>query len=55
MPPNVVVILCDQLRAHEVGCYGNDVIRTPHIDRLAAELRERLTAWNAATPWLEVG
>ena len=35
--PNVVVVMCDQLRAFEVGCYGNDVIRTPHIDRLGAE------------------
>ncbi len=35
--PNVVVIMCDQLRVFEVGCYGNSVIRTPHIDRLAAE------------------
>lgn len=35
--PNVVICTCDQLRAFEVGCYGNAVIRTPHIDRLAAE------------------
>ena len=35
--PNVVVVMCDQLRAFEVGCYGNQVIRTPNIDRLAAE------------------
>ncbi|MEE2873344.1 MAG: sulfatase-like hydrolase/transferase [Candidatus Latescibacterota bacterium] len=35
--PNVIVCLCDQLRAFEVGCYGNDTIRTPHIDRLAKE------------------
>ncbi|HUW31975.1 MAG TPA: sulfatase-like hydrolase/transferase [Planctomycetota bacterium] len=35
--PNVVVILCDQLRAFEVGCYGNAVVRTPNIDKLAAE------------------
>lgn len=35
--PNVVVCLCDQLRAFEVGCYGNPVIRTPHMDRLARE------------------
>ena len=33
--PNVVVCLCDQLRAFEVGCYGNPLIRTPNIDRLA--------------------
>ena len=35
--PNIVVVLCDQLRAFETGCYGNDVVRTPHIDGLAAE------------------
>ena len=35
--PNVIVVLVDQLRAFELGCYGNPVIRTPHIDRLAAE------------------
>lgn len=28
--PNVVVMMCDQLRAFEVGCYGNPVIRTPN-------------------------
>src|SRR5512133_2327311 len=35
--PNVVVCVCDQLRAFEVGCYGNPVIRTPNIDALARE------------------
>ena len=29
--------MCDQLRAFEVGCYGNPIIRTPHIDQLAHE------------------
>ena len=33
--PNIIVCLCDQLRAFEVGCYGNEIIRTPNIDRLA--------------------
>ena len=32
---NVVVILADQLRADCVGCYGNPIVKTPHIDRLA--------------------
>jgi choline-sulfatase len=35
--PNIVICMCDQLRSFEVGCYGNPVARTPHIDRLAAE------------------
>jgi len=35
--PNVVIVLVDELRSFEVGCYGNDVIRTPHMDALAAE------------------
>lgn len=34
--PNVLLITCDQLRACSLGCYGNDVIKTPNIDRLAA-------------------
>lgn len=36
-PPNVVLILCDNLGYGDVGCYGARDIRTPHVDRLAAE------------------
>ena len=36
-PLNVVVCLTDQLRPFEIGCYGNPVVRTPHIDRLASD------------------
>lgn len=35
--PNVVFILADDLGWGEVGCYGQEKIPTPHIDRLAAE------------------
>jgi len=35
--PNVVVVMCDQMRAFAAGCYGNEFCRTPNIDRLAAE------------------
>ncbi|MBN1532996.1 MAG: sulfatase [Spirochaetes bacterium] len=35
-PPNIVVILCDDLGYGDLGCYGNRVIRTPSIDRLSA-------------------
>ncbi|MDO8589075.1 MAG: sulfatase-like hydrolase/transferase [Armatimonadota bacterium] len=34
--PNVIVCLLDQLRAFEVGAYGNSAIHTPNMDRLAA-------------------
>lgn len=33
--PNIVLFIADQLRADHLGCYGNDVVRTPHIDALA--------------------
>ena len=36
-PPNVVVCLTDQLRPFELGCYGNPIVRTPNMDRLASE------------------
>lgn len=35
--PNIVYILADDLGYAELGCYGQTKIRTPHIDRIAAE------------------
>ncbi len=35
--PNVILITIDTLRADYLGCYGNDWIQTPTIDRLASE------------------
>ncbi len=35
--PNVVFILADDLGYADVGCYGQKKIRTPNINRLAAE------------------
>jgi arylsulfatase A-like enzyme len=35
--PNLVVILADDLGWGDLGCYGAKDLRTPHIDRLAAE------------------
>ncbi|MCS7044124.1 MAG: sulfatase-like hydrolase/transferase [Bryobacteraceae bacterium] len=34
--PNIVLVLADGLPAWALGCYGNQEIRTPQIDRLAA-------------------
>src|SRR5210317_1591805 len=36
-PPNVVYVLADDLGYAELGCYGQEKIRTPNIDRLARE------------------
>ena len=33
--PNIVLCTCDQMRAFEVGCYGNAYVHTPNIDALA--------------------
>ena len=38
-PPNIVLILADDLGYGDLGCYGAEKIRTPHIDRLAREGR----------------
>jgi arylsulfatase A-like enzyme len=35
--PNIVWIMADDLGVGDLGCYGQKHIRTPHIDRLAAE------------------
>lgn len=36
-PPNIVLILADDLGWAELGSYGNDFNETPHLDRLAAQ------------------
>ncbi|OWK60824.1 Arylsulfatase D [Lonchura striata] len=47
--PNFVLLLADDLGIGDVGCYGNDTIRTPNIDRLAKE-GVKLTQHIAAAP-----
>lgn len=46
-PPNFVIILADDLGYGDLGCYGHPTIRTPHLDRMAAE-GMRFTSWYSA-------
>ncbi|XP_049727530.1 arylsulfatase F [Elephas maximus indicus] len=51
--PNIFLIMVDDLGIGDLGCYGNDTIRTPHIDRLASEgiqLLQHVSAASTCTP-----
>ena len=47
-PPNLIVIMADDLGAKELGCYGNKAHRTPHLDRLATTGVRFRTCYSAA-------
>jgi arylsulfatase A-like enzyme len=36
-PPNILLIVVDDLGKSEVSCYGSTSVRTPHMDQLASE------------------
>jgi arylsulfatase A-like enzyme len=46
-PPNVVLIVTDDQGYGDLGCHGNPILRTPHLDRLHAE-SVRLTDFHAS-------
>ncbi|NBP81707.1 sulfatase, partial [bacterium] len=48
-PPNIVLIMADDLGWKDLHCYGNPALDTPVLDRLAAE-GVRLTNGYAAAP-----
>jgi arylsulfatase A-like enzyme len=48
-PPNIVVIMADDLGCGDVSCFGAKDIRTPNLDRIAAE-GIRFANWHANSP-----
>jgi hypothetical protein len=36
-PPNVIVVVADDLGWTDLGCYSSDFYQTPHIDGLARD------------------
>lgn len=63
--PNILFLLADDQRADALGCMRNTIIRTPVIDRLAAEgvsfsnnfcataMRDRSKIWRSALDTVE--
>lgn len=47
--PNIVVIFFDDLGYGDIGAYGNQLIQTPNMDRLAAE-GVKMTEFYSASP-----
>lgn len=48
-PPNILLIVTDDLGTFDLGCYGNTLIETPRLDALAANGRKFTRAY-AASP-----
>jgi len=47
--PNIVIIFADDLGYGDLGCFGHPTIRTPNLDRMAAE-GMKLTEFYSAAP-----
>lgn len=46
---NIILIVTDQHRADHLGCYGNRIVQTPNIDRIAAT-GSRFDRFHVASP-----
>ncbi len=52
-PPNIVIIVSDDQGYRDLGCFGSDEVKTPHLDRLArggVRLTSFYVSWPACTP-----
>jgi len=51
--PNIVIFMVDDLGIADLGCFGNDTIKTPNIDKLAlegAKLTQSVSSESVCTP-----
>ena len=48
-PPNFIFILSDDVAQGDLGCYGQEIIQTPRLDRMAAEGTRYMQAYCGTT------
>ncbi len=48
-PPNILLIMADDLGLHELGSYGQEKIQTPNLDRLASRGMRFTRAYSGST------
>lgn len=51
---NVVFIMMDTLQFNYLGCYGNETVKTPHLDRFARQSVLFENAYSEGLPTIPV-
>lgn len=49
--PNIIIVMARDTDSGDIGCYGNSVVKTPHLDQLA-EKGVRFTDFHSSAPVL---